>query len=334
MNLIDKYINQVGENLPEKDREDIKAEIRSILEDTLESRSNTAGRPVDEAMTVEVLKEFGTPKKMAASYLPPRYLIGPRLYPTFMMVLKIALGIAALVVVVTTSVSTAQQAQTIESAVPIITTGLAEGVGSLLSIFGNIVFIFAMIEWGLSRAREQDEKEGTWDPRSLDGKEDSDNFKPWERIPDIVFTLALLLVFNFYPQWIGVFFIDKATGMWVHIPFLSQTFFQYLPWLNILWLAGLALNFALLRAGKWQPWSRWFQIGMDVFTLSLFIWMASGNPIVQFAQEKLNQLGEIGTTMSEMQPLIDKGVYALLILLAILTIIDLVQSIVRIVRKK
>jgi len=73
MNLIDTYITQVGDNLPEKDREDIKAEIRSILENTLESRSITAGRPVDEAMTVEVLKEFGTPKKVAASYLPARY---------------------------------------------------------------------------------------------------------------------------------------------------------------------------------------------------------------------------------------------------------------------
>jgi hypothetical protein len=334
MTLIDKYINQVGDNLPEKDREDIKAEIRSILEDTLESRSETAGRPVDDAMTVEVLKEFGTPGKMAASYLPPRYLIGPRLYPTFLMVLKIALGITALVVVVTTSVSAAHQALSVEATVPIITKGLAEGAGSLLSVFGNIVFIFAMIEWGLSRAKEHTEKEGNWDPRSLEGREDNDLFKPWERIPDIVFTLALLLVFNFYPQWIGVFFIDQATGMWVHIPFLSQTFFQYLPWLNILWLAALALNFALLRSGKWQPWSRWFQIGMDVYTLVLFIRMASGNPIVEFAQDKINQLGAIGTSMSQMQPLINKGVFGLLILLSVLTIVDLVQSIIKIARKK
>ncbi len=65
-------------------------------------------------MTVDVLKEFGTPKKVAASYLPPRYLIGPRLYPTFMMIAKIALGIVALVGIVTTSVALFQQPYSID----------------------------------------------------------------------------------------------------------------------------------------------------------------------------------------------------------------------------
>ena len=97
MNLIDRYIEQVGENLPRKDREDILKEIRSILEDTLESRSQTENRPVDEDLIVVVLKDFGSPSKVAASYLPPRYLIGPRLYPTFFMLTKIILGIVLLV---------------------------------------------------------------------------------------------------------------------------------------------------------------------------------------------------------------------------------------------
>jgi hypothetical protein len=251
-----------------------------------------------------------------------------------MMVLKIALGIVALVVVVTTSVSAAQQAQNIQAAIPIITNGLADGVSSLLSVLGNIVFIFAIIERVMSRVKEDNTRGDAWDPRSLTGKEDSDVFKPWERIPDIVFNLALLMVFNFYPQWIGIYFTDAVTGQWVHVPFLSQAFFQYLPWLNILWLAGLALNFALLRAGKWQSWSRWFQIGMDVLTMSLFIMMASGRPIIEFSVEKLRQLGEIGSTLIQLQQPINYGVHALLILLVILTGVDLVKSIVKMARKK
>jgi ABC-type multidrug transport system fused ATPase/permease subunit len=304
------------------------------LEDTLESRNQTTGRPIDETMTVEVLKEFGSPKKVAASYLPPRYLIGPRLYPTFMLVLKIILGIAALVIVVTTSVSTAQQAVSIQTAIKIISQGLAEGVGTLLSILGNIVFIFALIEWGMARARTENDKGDGWDPRSLTGKNDSDNFKYWERIPEIVFGLTLLLAFNFYPQWIGMYFTEPGTGNWIILPFLSQAFFQYLPWLNILWLAGVALNFALLRIGKWQTWSRWFQIGMDVFTMVLFIVMASGNSIVEFSAPKMNQLGEFGSSLFQMQQPINYGVHALLILLVFLTGVDLVQSLIKMARKK
>ena len=35
------------------------------------------------------LKEYGSPKKVAASYGHTQYLIGPRLYPTFMLALQI-----------------------------------------------------------------------------------------------------------------------------------------------------------------------------------------------------------------------------------------------------
>lgn len=333
MNLIDRYINQVGENLPEKDREDIKAEIRSIIEDTLENRCQSENRPVDEAITVEVLRGFGSPQKMASAYLAPRYLIGPCLFPTFLMVIKIVLGIIGIVVVVTTSVGVFQQAHTIEQAITLIIDGLVKGVSSALSVLGNVVFIFALIEWGMSRANEDRERNEIWDPRTLENKDDDGRVKPWERVPDIVFTLAALLVFNFYPQWIGVYFVDKAIGGWVHIPFLTEVFFQYLPFLNILWLGGIALSFGLMRAGSWQPWSRWYQIVIDVLSITLFILMATGGPLVHFAPEMLQQLGDGGTTITGLESMLITGSRALLILLAIFTGVDLIQSIVRLSKK-
>lgn len=93
MNLIDRYIQHIGKHLPEKSREDVKREIRSLVEDSLEDRSRELGRPIDEALAVAVLKEFGRPEKMAASYTPERYLIGPRLYPIFWLVVKIVASV-------------------------------------------------------------------------------------------------------------------------------------------------------------------------------------------------------------------------------------------------
>ena len=46
-------------------------------------------------MTVEVLKEFGSPEKMAASYLSINYLVGPRFYRTFLLVARIVLPVIA-----------------------------------------------------------------------------------------------------------------------------------------------------------------------------------------------------------------------------------------------
>ena len=69
MNTIDRYISEVGRYLPRKSRADIQVEIRSSIEDMLEDQSKKLGKPVDEQMTADVLKEFGHPKKVAASYL-------------------------------------------------------------------------------------------------------------------------------------------------------------------------------------------------------------------------------------------------------------------------
>src|SRR5512139_2973918 len=99
MNLIDKYIAEVGKYLPRKQRADIEAEIRSTLEDMLEERKQAQG-PVDDAAVIELLKEYGAPRKVAESYVGPRYLVGPRMYPFFEMVTRIVFIVLMVVTVV------------------------------------------------------------------------------------------------------------------------------------------------------------------------------------------------------------------------------------------
>ena len=82
MNLIDKYIAEVGKHLPRKNRTDIEAEIRSTLEDMLDERKQADSRP-EEELVMELLKEYGAPVEVAAKYKPHPYLIGPRLFPLF-----------------------------------------------------------------------------------------------------------------------------------------------------------------------------------------------------------------------------------------------------------
>jgi hypothetical protein len=84
-NLIERYIHQVVRFLPPKDRAEIEAELRSLIQDQLEDRS--PGAP-SEAQVAAVLAELGDPQKMAASYSRNQYLVGPDLYPTLMIVLR------------------------------------------------------------------------------------------------------------------------------------------------------------------------------------------------------------------------------------------------------
>src|SRR5512146_73326 len=147
MELIDLYVAEVGQNLPAKGRADLEAEIRSLIEDTVEGRAQAAGRPVDEELVAEVLKEFGSPARMAASYLPPRYLIGPRFYPTFMLVMRIVLTLIGVVALVRLGVALTAPGVTFENCIATFGQSLANFMTSALVALGNIVFIFAIIEW-------------------------------------------------------------------------------------------------------------------------------------------------------------------------------------------
>src|SRR5512138_2038150 len=97
MNLVDRYIAEVGKHLPRKNRADIEAEIRSTLEDMLDERMQASGAkdPADEATVMALLKEYGSPREVAATYKTHQYLIGPRLFPIFEMVVRIVLVVVA-----------------------------------------------------------------------------------------------------------------------------------------------------------------------------------------------------------------------------------------------
>src|SRR4030042_2954943 len=98
--LIDRYLAAVSENLPSSQRKDTVTEIRSLIQDALDDRSKVEGKAPDDEMMAAVLKEFGSPEKIVAPYIPPKYLIGPRLYPTFILVLQIVLPIIAVLTLI------------------------------------------------------------------------------------------------------------------------------------------------------------------------------------------------------------------------------------------
>ena len=64
MNLLDRYIHEVGRYLPRKKRGDIQAELRSSIVDSLEDRF---GPDPEESQVVELLQELGKPREVAAS---------------------------------------------------------------------------------------------------------------------------------------------------------------------------------------------------------------------------------------------------------------------------
>jgi hypothetical protein len=280
-NLIDAYVLEIGRRLPGKNRSDIQAEIRSILQDMLEERSRKTGRPVDEEMVLEVLKEYGSPEKVAATYLGERYLIGPRLYPIFMLVMRIVLIVTGVLAAIGLGIALSHTLGSPQNAVETTLKAIGNFVAALMTALGNIVLIFAILEWALYRAGGKLDIKGLpvkeWDPRSLTRLSTSDLVKMGDTIVEIVGCFAAIVIFNFYPQIIG--FTPSlngvvASGNWaigfgsaVFVPLLSQSFFQFVPYLTLVWALTISLDIILLRMGSWNAVTRVCLIGLKIVNI-------------------------------------------------------------------
>lgn len=286
MEIFNHYVFEVGRHLPEKIRVDIETEISSLLEDTLADRSQASGRQPDVEMAVEVLKEFGPPQKMAASYLPEKYLIGPQLYPIFILVVRIVLIVIAVITLIGWGVSLTKTGLTPLEISKSIINAIIGYVTAALQNLGNIVLIFAIIQWTLPNIKV---KIKDWDPRTLKPSQPTHRVNIAEYIWDIIFTIGIMLLFNVYPQWVGIG--SLTNGQWTFFPILTAQFFTYLPWLNLLWMLSLVRDGILLRQSKWTPVTSWFSAALNVFTIIIIVAILSGAPVLSVDSSTLAAQG-------------------------------------------
>ena len=128
-----------SQGLPRKNRLDIETELRSTLEDMLEDRSQGTGRPADEALAAELLQEYGAPRKVAATYQAHPYLIGPRMFPTYTLVLKITLFAVALGLTIATVVSVVGSNMTSPELLQELVDFVATLVSALVAAFAALI---------------------------------------------------------------------------------------------------------------------------------------------------------------------------------------------------
>ena len=320
MNLIDRYVNEVGKRLPRKNRLDIEAEIRSTLEDMLEDRSQQAAGQTDEALIEELLQEYGAPKKVAATYQTHQYLIGPDLFNIYTLVLKIVLAALTLGLTIATAISLFGESMTAPELLKSLGGFATSLVGALIAAFGNVTLVFAILERVLPASEfEEDEK---WTPAELTKEPEPNQVSTGEMIASIVFTAAALIILNFYPQIVGIWNIEN--GEWVQIGGLSEAFFRYLPWINLSGILTIALNIWLLRQGFWNTVSRWLHIGLEIIGIVIAAAMLRGPSLLSFYNTAVDSEvgGPLATIFGIMVPVI-------LIIVIVVSAIEVVKDILR-----
>lgn len=329
MNLLDKYIVEVGKHLPQKNRLDLQTEIRSTIEDMLEDRSGQSGKPVDDAMISEVLLEYGAPAKVAAAYSPARYLIGPRLYPFFEMVVKIVFSVLGAIALIGFGISFVNGG----AAGPTFVNSLGKFglqlLTGLISAFGNIVLVFAILERVLP-ASELEIEAKEWSPSDLNAEPDPDEVKRVELIFEILFTGLGLVLVNLYPSVIGFAMVKDNT--WIYIPALSDAFFSYLPWINLLGVLQIALDVYLLRQGIWQMSTRLFSLAVEMAGIVLAGIMLVGPSLVSVNAERLAEL--LGESSGAIIQLLNTIPLIVLVVVIIVQSVEVIKIILHLVNMR
>ncbi len=342
MNLIDTYISEVGRQLPQKNRADIEAEIRSALQDMLDERARQAGKPIDDEMTIDVLQAYGSPEKVAASYQPERYIIGPRIYPAYIKVVQIVLPIIGVIALLGLGFSLGRADLTTINIFDLTGKALGEFIGSMISALGSITLIFAILERFVPDLKTAEAK---WDAHSLLKVTPPDKVKPVELIVEIFFTGLAIVIFNFFPHlvnigyysngnwWVG--FISTQTGQAWETTLLSDAFFRYLPALNIIWALTIVLDSILIERCRWETWSHWFLVGVKAMSIGLAAVMLAGPSLIGVTAESLVAAGFPAPAAADiLVTLMNQGIRVALALTILFGGLDMIKAIVRLVRVK
>lgn len=105
MELVESYLKAVRRYLPRGQRDDIVAELRVELRAQMEDRQEELGRELTDVEQMEIFKKQGDPMAVAMRYRRQGRslsvgweLIGPELFPAFLILLSCNLAIAGVVV--------------------------------------------------------------------------------------------------------------------------------------------------------------------------------------------------------------------------------------------
>jgi len=246
MNLIDRYIAEVGRHLPEKNRDDIEAEIRSMLEDMIDENRQQIGKPMNDEVIAAALEQLGDPKLLAYQYTPAKhYLIGPDWYEAYIQTLKRVLATALPVVaIVTIFIALARN--------PIdFVDALGQAFGRVIDVAIGILFwvtvAFIIVERTDTNPNELGSpKTGVWTVDQLPQLPKKRQISIGEALASIVFVIG-------YTTWVVLPFVRSQGNE--SVPFLNPDLWQiWLPIFFVLVVLTLIHEVFKLIIGNWtQP---------------------------------------------------------------------------------
>jgi hypothetical protein len=240
----------------------------------------TAGGMAEKDAVVTVLSKMGNPRLLADQYLDKKaYLIGPRYYPTYLMIAKIVSGAVALGITVALSV------QYLFSADASIIQTIVQWLGSVFMGVIQAVAWVTLIFAGVERFEEigvlknVDVELDDWSVKDL--PKSQRNSKKSDRIEGLVgflFAIIFLILLNTRLELFGAYIFDQGTLKEIVPIFNLQTASTWIPLVSIA-IAFNAVSDGIAMAMRNQTRNTmWFRLVLNLLSFIFFAYvLINGN---------------------------------------------------------
>jgi hypothetical protein len=318
MKLLDKYLHAVKFLLPSRNQDDIIRELSENLLSQMEDRESELGRPLTEDEQAEILRRHGHPMIVAGSYRPHQRLIGPVLFPLYLFALKVGLGVAAIVTIVLTAVSTATDHDDIPRQ---IIQGLLAYPGRALMVFAWTTLGFAAVDFAQARLKIRPK----WDPRSL-----PDMVQPpeWsargQALIELIATSAALVWLLLVPST-PVLLLGPAAAFVSLAPIWQQL---YVPMVGVV-VAQIALTLVTVMRPHWTPARSLARIAIHVASAIVFLLLRRGGEWVVLKPAALDASAAEATRLTHVTEIINTGFAIGLAFAVIIALIEVGRELYR-----
>ncbi len=254
LEILDDYVADVVRRLPAGQRDDVGAELRQLLGESLDARAEERERAPDAALALELLAEFGAPEVVAARYQPVGWtIIPPERTKQFLWLA--GLGVAGQWVI---SLPQALMQGTITR------WWTSGGLGALWWP-GFLVLVAAVTSWRQAGAHAP--------VVAVDRAQVRPVQAAWG-LAGIGSGIAILLA----AVWLTSQLPPAASAALS----LDATFLFGRAWLVLpLWAGAIALRILAWRAGRWSRTLRQSDAALHGLGAATLVWWTSAGPILQ-----------------------------------------------------
>ncbi len=289
--ILEAYVNDVAKRLPRGKRDDVALELRALLREELQDRVESAGRPADEAMALELARGFGAPEDVAERYRTPGFVvIAPTQTNAFAALAFTGVAVQWLMSI--------PQVVSLEPGRVLTTLGawwLSYGLGALW--WPGFMVIAAIIGGWIRHVWPPGAN--TWRPRAADT--DAINRPLW--------ALGAAGAALGFTALFGAFWVIESLA-----PAALRDAFQFNPdflplggaLAALLWGAGAVVFAMVYNEGRWRSLTRRLSLASNLAWVALLTWFIAGPQI--FRDPGANEVADGALALVVFFLLIDIGV--------------------------